>query len=135
MTTSRNAYLPSPAALDAVVAQVICYHVESLMKEGLPGLQAALHVYVQGQCVASKKLAIPDTANEIVPAELRSEFRSTIDPRRSLFMVQAMLDQPIQGLGFSGFKVKGELRDNAGAWVARVKSVVGHYKVTAWSPW
>ena len=104
MATSKDAYLPSPAALDAVVAQVIRPHVERLMKEGLPGLRATVHVYVQGECVASKELAISDSASEFVRAELRSEFRSTIDPHRSLFRVQAMLERPLQESGF--FRVR-----------------------------
>lgn len=127
--------MPSAAALDAVVAQVIRPHVERLMQQGLPGLQATLRVFVQGQCVTSRKLAIPEAAREFVDAEVRSEFRTTIDPRRSLFRVQAMLAQPLHESSFSGFRLTGDLRGDEDSWIVKVTGVVGHYNVTTWSPW
>ena len=134
MATRKDAYMPSAAALDAVLTQVLRPHVERLMKQGLPALQVTLRVFVQDRCMASRTLAIPDSAREFVDAEVRSEFRTTIDPHRSLFRVQAKLTQPLHESGFSGFHLRGDLRGDAEGWTAKVTGVVGHYNVTTWSP-
>lgn len=135
MATSSDAYIPSQIALTAVIEQVLRPHVESLVKQGFPGLEATLSIWKSGECVASSSVTLPDQGKEFVPAEIRCEFRRTFNPERSLFMMQAMLEEPLPKSGFSGFKIKGELGEAFASCVAKPTGVVGHYNVQAWSRW
>jgi hypothetical protein len=135
MATAIDEFLPGEELRFAVVEQILLPHLAALHEEGVPPLSGELSVWVREAAGYAAPFSSGAYSVAAVDFEVRCRFRRTFRRSRCLFFLQARLSRPLPNTGFSGFKLSGEISEESGAYLAKLKSKVGHYHQQEWLRW
>jgi hypothetical protein len=137
MATEADEFEPPGPVIERVFVEAIVPVLRACESSlGWP-IVADLTVWVRDDPRSS--LAVTSTgigsSDPPTSGEIRLRFRRTIDPHRTLFRAEAILPGVRPKKGFSGFTIRGDVRQAGDAITVRDRGGAYRHNVWTWTGW
>lgn len=92
-----------------------------------------LEIWHYDNAVVTEALELRGSGSLNAHGVIRLRFRRTFKPERNLFFCQLRLDSPLQPTGYTGFLIRGAVKQYAdGMTTASADHTTWHYNQTRW---